>query len=187
MKTIALILLSLVSLSLSINRDAAVAYAYKYVSTPNHQCGNPWKCRPWGYYGSEACGYRGEGGDCANFVSQCILAGGHSPLNENIGSVCRGYPCGKEEIGAAKLGDCLKKVKGHRSECGRNLKPPSWVKKGDVLIYRAGSCSGGNAHAVLVTKVEGGNAYITCHSSIQKDKIYTYMSGKPYYQWISMG
>ena len=107
-------------------------------------------------------------------------------MNENIGKVCRGIPCGKEEIGAAELGTCLARVKGHRSECGRLLKPPKWVKKGDVLIYRSGSCDGGYAHAVLVTKVEGGNAYITCHSSEQKDMIYTYMPEKPYFQWISM-
>lgn len=61
-------------------------------------------CSPWSYWGEESCGYPSHGGDCANFVSQCLLAGGHPPL---VKAPCRGYPCGKEEVGAAKLGACL--------------------------------------------------------------------------------
>ena len=186
MKTIVLILLSIISLSVSYNRESAVAYAYKHVHNINHQCGSPWRCTPWGYFGKEHCNYKGEGGDCANFVSQCLIAGGAPPMNEKVGGVCRGIPCGKEEIGAWELGECLTRVKGHKSQCGKNLAPPSWVKKGDVLIYHGSSCSGGSAHAVIVTKVSGRNAYITCHSSENRDAHYTYMTSKPYYQWISM-
>ena len=180
------ILLLLIALSVSYDREAAVAYAYKHVHNINHKCGSPWRCTPWGYLGKEHCGYKGEGGDCANFVSQCILAGGAEPMNERIGGVCRGTPCGKEEPGARKLGDCLTKIKGHKSECGRGMAPPSWVQKGDVIIYHAGSCSGRISHAALVTKVEGGVAYVTAHSREHKDIKYTYISAKPYYQWISM-
>ena len=43
------------------------------------------------------------------------------------------------------------------------MAPPSDVQVGDVLIYHAGSCDSGDAHAVIV--VEGGsNAKIACHS-----------------------
>jgi hypothetical protein len=32
--------------------------------------------------------------------------------------------------------------------------------------------------------VGGSNPKITCHSSKQKDVSYTYMTSKPYYQWL---
>ena len=63
-----------------------------------------------------------------------------------------------------------------------NIKQTTACKKGDVLVYHEGGCSG-SAHAVLVT-VGGSNAKITCHSSIQVDAAYTYMTSKPYYQWL---
>ena len=44
-------------------------------------------------------------------VSQCILEGGHKDLNQGDG-ICRGYPCGREEIGADKLQKCLKTYHG---------------------------------------------------------------------------
>ena len=166
---------------LTYNRDGAVNYAHKYAKTPNHKCGkNHLSCTPCAYFGREACGYESHGGDCANFVSQCLVLGGnHQKLNG--GSPCRGYPCGFEEPGANKLANCLKK-KGWKSECGYKMAPPSYIKKGDVLVYHEGGCSG-SAHAVLVT-VGGSNAKITCHSSIQVDAAYTYMTSKPYYQWL---
>ena len=100
----------------------------------------------------------------------------------NGGLPCRGYPCGFEEIGAKNLGDCLQRH-GWTSTCGKNKAPPSNIQKGDVLIYHKGSCSDYSAHAVLVT-VGGSNPKITCHSSNQKDVSYTYMTSKPYYQWL---
>ena len=98
----ALTLLGLAGVALGYDRAAAVAYARQYALKPNHRCGADYTaCTPWSYWGNEACDYSGNGGDCANFVSQSILAGGHSPLNS--GYPCRGYPCGKEEIGARHL------------------------------------------------------------------------------------
>ncbi len=165
------------------SRSGAVAYAKKYVHTVNHQCGNDHlACSPASYFGNEHCGYPGAGGDCANFVSQCLVLGGnHSKLKNNQN--CRGYPCGFEEPGAKRLGDCLQD-KGWTSQCGYLLKPPSNIKAGDVLIYHASSCSDFNAHAVIVT--EGGSSpKITCHSNEQLDVSYTYMANtKPYYQWL---
>ena len=91
-----LLFLSLLILSFTYDRDAAVNYAYQYAKTPNHKCGNYLKCTPASYFGREACGYESHGGDCANFVSQClVLGGGHEKLNG--GSPCRGYPCGFED------------------------------------------------------------------------------------------
>jgi hypothetical protein len=164
------------------DRNAAVKYAYKHVFNINHKCGSGrWKCTPYGYFGNEHCNYKRDNGDCANFVSQCLLAGGHKPLK---GGQCRGIPCGKEEIGAYKLAVCLRKTFGWKRACGYRMPPPSWIQKGDVLMYHSGSCDSGKAHATLVT-VAGKNAKITGHSNEVKDKDYTYnANSKPYYEWL---
>ena len=177
-----LFLACLINGAFAYNRDGAVSYAHNHARNPNHKCGNYIKCTPCSYWGSEACGYQSHGGDCANFVSQCVvLGGGHPKLNG--GHPCRGYPCGFEEPGAKNLGDCLKK-KGWTSTCGYHQKPPSNIKKGDVLIYHSDGCGSFSAHAVIVT-VGGSHPKITCHSSIQVDTSYDYMANsKPYYQWL---
>ena len=111
-----LLFISLLFFTFTYDREAAVTYAHKYAKTPNHKCGKYLDCSPCSYFGREACGYESHGGDCANFVSQClVLGGGHEKLNG--GSPCRGYPCGFEEPGAKKLGACLQK-KGWTSTCG---------------------------------------------------------------------
>ena len=55
------------------------------------------------------------------------------------------------------------------------MSPPSNIQIGDVLIYHAGSCDSYDTHAVLITKA-GSNPKITCHSSIQVDTDYNYLS-----------
>lgn len=167
---------------LTYDRKAAVDYAYKHVHNINHKCGSGrWQCTPYGYFGNERCNYPQDGGDCANFVSQCLLAGGHKALK---GGQCRGIPCGKEEIGALKLAICLRETFGWKRACGFKMPPPSWIQKGDVLMYHAGSCDSGNAHATLVT-IAGKNAKVTAHSYEVKDKDYTYQANnKPYYEWL---
>ena len=163
------------------NRNDAVAYARKWAKGANHKCGTYSSCTPASYWGSEVCGYASQGGDCANFVSQCLVLGGKHPNLK--GGNCRGYPCGWEEIGAKRLGDCLKD-KGWKSSCGLNKKPPSDLKAGDVLIYHAGSCDSYDAHAVIVTTA-GATPKISCHSSAKLDVAYTYMgASKPYLQWL---
>lgn len=180
MKTI--ILLALVAISVNAyNRNGVVSYAQKYWSTPNHKCGTYTSCSPYSYWGGEACGYGSHGGDCANFVSQSILAGGHPKLK---GGACRGYPCGKEEIGARNLGVCLRDTFGWKSTCGYLQKPPSNIAAGDVLVYHAGSCDSYDAHAVVVIS-GGSNPTIACHSNKRYGVSYTYMGkSKPYYQWL---
>ena len=166
----------------SYDRNAAINYALEYAENPNHKCGDYLECTPCSYWGSEACGYPGGGGDSANFVSQClVLGGGHPKLNG--GDPCRGYPCGFEEIGCKKLGDCLIK-KGWKSTCDYLLSPPSYIKAGDVLIYYSGSCDSHDAFSVFIT--QGGDIpKITCHSNIKKNVEYEYMkNSRPYYQWL---
>eukprot|EP00727_Mastigamoeba_balamuthi_P000293 m51a1_g10260 hypothetical protein (774) ;mRNA; f:3068-6353 len=165
------------------NRDAALAYAHKHWNSPNHDCSKSYSaCAPYSYWGGEHCGYGSHGGDCANFVSQCLLAGGHAPLNG--GGPCRGYPCGREEIGAKNLGDCLAGRKGWVRQCGYHMPPPAHMKVGDVLVYHAGSCESADAHATIITSVSDG-VRITCHSNEKHNEPYTYLAGsKPYYEWL---
>ena len=177
-----LIILSLLIIAISCyNRAAAVNYAYQYVFGANHKCGSgAWSCTPYGYFGGERCGYASQGGDCANFVSQCLIAGGHSKL---AAGVCRNI-CGAE-IGALKLSTCLASNYGWTATCGRLLKPPSNIQPGDVLVYFGSAGCTGSAHATLVTQVGGGTAKVTCHSNSKKDVDYTYLAGsKPYYKWL---
>ena len=178
-----LLILFLSTLSVyTYDRDAVKAYAKKYWNSPNHKCGSNYlSCSPWSYFGREHCGYESHGGDCANFVSQCLLAGGHPKLK---GGVCRGYPCGKEEPGAFKLGKCLRETFGWKRTCGYKQAPPSGVQPGDVLVYHEKSCTDFNAHVVVV--IEGGSSpKIACHSSNKWGASYTYLANsKPYYEWL---
>ena len=185
MKT-SLIVLSLLiaTISSAYDRKKAVAYAYQYVHGANHKCGSgSYKCTPYGYFGSEQCNYKSQGGDCANFVSQCLIAGGHEKL---VRGVCGGRQfCGAEPR-AQRLATCLPENYWCKSECAKLLAPPSYIKPGDVLVYfKDAGCSGKDAHAALVTKVSGSSVKVTCHSSEQKDVNYNYLKDtKPYYKWI---
>ena len=177
-----LVLLAFIQLISAYNRDAGVQYARDHCHNINHQCGYYMDCTPCSYWGSEHCGYSGNGGDCANFVSQClVLGGGHDYLSGSDN--CRGYPCGFEEIGAKRLGDCLVE-RGWSRSCDYLLAPPDNIQQGDVLIYHVDSCDSWDAHAVYVTQ-GGSNALITCHSNEQLDVSYTYMgTSMPYYEWL---
>ncbi|GIQ81592.1 hypothetical protein KIPB_002573 [Kipferlia bialata] len=168
----------------SYKKSTAVNYAYSWYSSCNHDCSTSYsKCTPWSYWGSECCGFPSQGGDCANFVSQSLIAGGHPNLNG--GSPCRGYPCGKEEVGANNLDNCLAQHHGWTKTCGHKLATPSNIVPGDVIVYHKSSCSDSSAHATLVTEVKNGKAYITCHSSDHKNQSYDYMFGsKPYISFL---
>ena len=181
MKKLIVFLLLLCIVVSKYSRSGALKYAKDNVHKANHQCNTNYEaCTPYAYYGSEHCNYKSHGGNCANFVSQCLVKGGGHPILK--GGTCRGYPCGFEEVGAAKLGKCLKE-KGWKSTCDYLLKPPSYIKAGDVIVYHSGSCSG-DGHAALIT-VGGANPKITCQSAEKVDQHYNYMSNsKPYYQWL---
>ena len=164
------------------SRDDAVEYALENYNELNHTCGIYSECTPFAYYGNEFCGYpsrEGEG-DCANFVSQCLVyGGGHEPLKGS--EACRGF-CGFAEIGAKKLGDCLK-TKGLNSTCGEFMKPPSYIKPGDVLIYHNGGCDYSDSHAVIITSIEP-SVTITGRSILQINEPYSYNQKQTYYQWL---
>eukprot|EP00727_Mastigamoeba_balamuthi_P010559 m51a1_g6125 putative serine threonine protein kinase (2351) ;mRNA; f:176074-200461 len=164
------------------NRWEAVTYADTYWNSPNHDCGSSYtSCTPYSYWGSEHCGYASHGGDGANFVSQCLLAGGHAPLSG--GGPCRGYPCGSEEVGAKNLGDCLAGYKGWSRSCGYHLAPPSSITVGDVVVFHRDGCDSYSAQAAIVSAMSGGPR-ISTHSTERHDEAYTVMAGSmPYYRW----
>ena len=178
-----LLILLIISIS-CYNREKAVSYANLWWNSANHDCSKDYlSCSPYSYFGSESCGYPSQGGDCANFVSQCLIAGDHPPLNTG-GVPCRGYPCGVEEPGAQNLQACLRDNFGWESTCGVLQAPPDNIQPGDVLVYHSGSCDDFEAHATIV--VQGApNVQIACHSSNHYGIDYNYMSGsKPYYNWL---
>ncbi len=177
------ILIFLEYTSAAYNRAKALTYAKDHVHNINHKCGTYDKCTPYSYFGSEHCGYpKTNGGDCANFVSQCLVKGGGHP-NLTGSDMCRGYPCGFEEVGAYRLGACLKQ-KGWTSTCGYLKAPPNNIKEGDVLIYHEKSCDDWDAHATIIIK-GGAIPRIACHSNEQYDVSYKYMGNSmPYYQWL---
>jgi len=160
---------------LNYSRDAAMKYVTQFWKTPNHDCKRGYQeCAPWSCWG-EYCGYNSHGGDCANFVSQSLITGGHPFLNQ--GAPCRGYPCGKEEVGATNLGNCLKQVHGWKRTCGNRQPPPAGIQIGDVLIFHSGSCTSMEAHATIVTQVNSKtDVRISCHSPSLHNQLYTDVS-----------
>ena len=187
MKTlITLTFLILISYTTSqYNRRKAVNYAFKYLKTPNHKCGSGSRaCTPYGYFGKDACGYPGDGGDCANFVSQCLVESGHPKLTGGQ-EYCRGYPCGKEEVGALKLDQCLHNTHKWERTCGNMLKPPKNIKVGDVAVFYSAGCQSGDAHATIVTAINGNDVRLSSHSPHVKNVAYTYFTkSKKYISWL---
>lgn len=178
-------LFAIIALALAYNPQGAVGYASSWWNGANHDCSKDYlSCTPWSYFGSEHCGYPSHGGDCANFVSQCLVqGGGHTPLNQ--GGACRGYPCGKEEPGATNLGNCLSGIHGWRSSCGYMMAPPSDISAGDVIIYHSSSCGDYDSHATIVISGSGGGLSIACHSPATWNARWDHFTGsKPYVQYL---
>jgi len=165
----------------------ALAYASKWYSTANHKCSTTYdNCSPWSYWGEESCGYPSHGGDCADFVSQCLVDGGGHPYLNTGGTPCRGYPCGKEEIGAKNLGDCLSQNFNWNRTCDYQAGPPGYMVVGDVLIFHGASCSDQEAHATIITDFDNsGNPLISCHSPDTYSQPYTiFASNFGYFEWV---
>ena len=144
-----IILLSLlIELTLTYNAGSAVSYAKKYCSNYNRS------------YNS----YKGRGGDCANFVCQCLKAGGLDL------SGC-GYKDDKGMlINCADLRSCLAK-KGWKSKTGK----PNGFKAGYPFFN-------GNQHAMIAIGVSGntityaGHTTDTCGSTTtNQNYVYYYL------------
>ena len=146
------ILLSLLLLNLvssAYDRNKAVEYAYKYYKKINHDCTKSRSsCTNYGYYGNSFCHYSHGGGDCANFVSQCLIEGGHPKLR---GSPCKHFPCGVQ-LGSKNLSNCLVDKFKWKRECGKKMPPPGYIRKGDIIVYHKTRCDDQLTHSMIVTK-----------------------------------
>ena len=175
-----LILLLINAITSAYDRNKAVNYAYKYYNKINHDCSSSRSsCTPYGYYGNSFCKYSHGGGDCANFVSQCLIEGGHAKLK---GSPCKSFSCGVQ-LGSRNLSNCLVQKFKWKRECGKKMPPPSYIKKGDVIVYHKTACDDQQTHSMIVTK-DGNEVRVTGHSPEEKDKIYSHITNKPYYEWL---
>ena len=132
----AIVIVLLVGISLSYNPGAAVSYARSHCNNYNPNYNN----------------YKGRGGDCANFVSQCMHAGGQSfdgcGSRDNKGML----------PGVAGLKSCLssKGWKSYRSK-------PNNFRAGYPIFLKSGS------HAMLATGVSGGNIIFCAHTNDRCD------------------
>ena len=123
----------------SYNRIAARDYAYKY----------------WSSYNPAYTSYKGNGGDCANFVSQCLHAGGiHTDATWKADSV--------SWIRASAVPSYMMN-KGYAT-------------KTSYTNATAGSfayTSSGAGHAVLVTINDGAKIAYTAHTTDRKDAAFS--------------
>jgi len=162
------------------NRIKAVSYAYRFYNKINHDCSSERSsCTPYGYYGNSFCKYSHGGGDCANFVSQCLIEGGHPKLK---GDPCKSFHCGVQ-LGSKNLSNCLVQKFHWKRECGKKMPPPSYIQIGDVIVYHETGCGDKKTHSMIVTK-DGKEVRVTGHSPEEKDKIYSHITNKPYYEWL---
>ena len=133
-----IIVLFLIGLTLSYDRSAALSYAKQHCRNYNRSYNN----------------YAGKGGDCANFVSQCLKAGGMNLSN------CGGWVDSKGCLPAvADLKVCLQR-KGWKHS---TRKPPGF-KAGHVLFSTT------HSHAMLASYVSGNNIRVYGHTNDRCDE-----------------
>ena len=149
MKYLLILSLYLIGTTLSYNAGKAVSYAQKWAYKRNPS-----------YHD-----YSNEGGDCANFVSQCLIAGGLG-----ISSCSGSYGKGGTVPYVPYLQNCLVS-KGWKNS---GSMPSSGMPKGSVITYYNGG------HVAIV--VEGGKyPKIAAHTTDVYGRGYDYASGRHYY------
>ena len=148
-----ILFLSIIIQAYTYSREDGVAYARAHVHNINHQCGNYISCTPCSYWGSEHCGYAGAGGDCANFVSQCLEAGGLERDDT-------WYPDSYAWIRVVNLRNYLVDTLGYRII---NNASPDDLSVGDVLVY-------GDNHVAIVVRADSGALEVAQHTS---DRLYS--------------
>ena len=113
----------------------------------------------WGpddsYYNPAYHNYNGEGGDCANFVSQCIYAGG-VPIHGSWS------PNSVDWINAAAL-------KNNMLNYGYATKEDAWETNAGNFAYT----SAGNGHIVLVTLNDTVTLAYTAHNNNRYNEPFT--------------
>ena len=149
--------------STSYNRTAAKNYAHAYWNSPNTSA--------W-------CDYTNNGGDCTNFVSQCLYAGGWTKQNGSYCSNSVWYHNGAGycwNTSTVKNYSCswtqANNMYGYLSNSKRVYQasyPLSYYQIGDVVQLLSGS----NAfHTMLITKKEGTSTlYVTYRTATGYDQ-----------------
>ena len=137
----------LIAYSLNYNAANALAYAKKW----------------WNSYNPKYYNYNKSGGDCANFVSQCLIAGGQS---------LSGCSTDKKGCvpGVSNLKKCLTKKKWKSSKS-----VPKGFKAGYPVIF--------SGHATIASSVKGKKVLVACHSKAHYDSP-TSWYGTPVYYYL---
>ena len=135
----------LLGITLCYNANNAISYARRY-------CGK---------YNPSYANYRNMGGDCANFVSQCLIAGGQSLS----GCSTDGKGC---VPGVSNLKSCLTK-KGWKSSSS----VPRGFKAGYPVIF--------SGHATIASSVSGSTVLVACHSNPHYDSPTSWYGTPTYY------
>lgn len=147
-------------LAINYNRSLAVQSAYN-----NHQ-----------YYNPDFCDFNGCGGDCANFASQCLTAGGQT--RDGIWDVysgeCSNGGCntptatyaGNDTWGNNQLlRDWVNRDSNPSNPRGYPVSYDWQLKNGDLINYRwPGGCTDGYATQHVALVVDAGGPYVACHT-----------------------
>ena len=135
----AIILFLFFGLTLSYNPSNALYYASQHCSASS--------------YNPSYNNYKGRGGDCANFVSQCLMAGGLDISN------CYGRDDKGSITSVGNLKSCLTQ-KGWRSS---SIKPANF-QAGYVLFLKNGE------HPLLASYVSGNSIRVYAHTNDRCDE-----------------
>lgn len=147
------------------NPEKAVAYANKWWNSFNTDKDNPVDGGPYK-------NYTRDGGDCANFVSQCLIAGG---LNLKGGTDGKGAYVKPEGViaGAKELVKHLKDVQKFEHKLINNIygkEEPLFVKPGDPVFLGYELAN----HSTICVDVERGKNVYNAHTGPHYHEKITY-------------
>ena len=63
------------------------------------------------------------------------------------------------------------------------MPPPSYIKKGDIIIYNQNNCQDSKTLAMIVT-MDSEDIRVTGNSPALRDKKYSFMNNNAYYEWL---
>lgn len=161
------------------NRDAAAAYAIQFTDTRSGF--DKYNQDGFGYIDPEKNGK--NSGDCTNFASQCLWAGGH-PM---MGAWTNTTPYFRPGTGTTTWNgtDSLRNFLINTG-WAEHVDSKSQLKRGD-LVYSVSKKTGEYKHVVVVCRdvEEDGKIYVCGHTANQRDKVRVTPTGfKDYYLHI---
>ena len=134
------------------NREEAVKYALKWAMSANPE---------FHHFGD-------EGGDCTNYVSQCLYAGG-APMNYSANGwyYKSGTVYSESWVGVIALGEFLTRRSDTAGPKGE-IVPREEIEVGDIIQLRQNPYYFN--HSVIVTKIENGEIYVCAHTYDSLDR-----------------